>query len=171
MTTYQRPSWDDYFMSIAKIVATRSTCDRLRAGAVLVKDKRIISTGYNGAPPGMPHCDGPVGHKMEEGHCIRTVHAEENCILQAAVTGGVSTRGATIYTTYSPCYHCFKKLAVGGVQRVVAGAVYRDASIKEACAQAGIEFVLYQPSAEWLGRLSETFREPIDEKLVPDATR
>ena len=162
----QRPSWDDYFMSIAKIVATRSTCDRLRAGAVLVKDKRIISTGYNGAPPGLPHCDGPEGHKMEDGHCIRTVHAEENCILQAAVMGGVSTQGSTLYSTYSPCYHCFKKLAVGGVRKVVAGTIYRDPSVAEACKQAGIEFVLYQPSKEWLERLSETFVLPIEEKAA-----
>ena len=92
---YERPSWDDYFMAIAKIIATRSTCDRLRAGAVLVKNKRIISTGYNGAPPGLPHCDGEHGHLMEEGHCIRTVHSEENCVLQAAALGGISTEGST----------------------------------------------------------------------------
>lgn len=153
-------------MSLAKIVATRSTCDRLMAGAVLVKDKRIISTGYNGAPPGLPHCDGEAGHKMEEGHCVRTVHAEENCILQAAVMGGVSTQGSTLYSTYSPCYHCFKKLAVGGVKKVVAGTIYRDPSIQEAFRTAGIEFTLYQPSPEWLARLSETFLLPIPEKTV-----
>jgi dCMP deaminase len=161
---YQRPSWDDYFMGIAKIVAMRSTCDRLRAGAVLVKNNRIISTGYNGAPPGLPHCDGPEGHKMEEGHCIRTVHAEENCILQAAALGGISTMGSTIYTTYSPCYHCFKKLAVGGVKKIVAGAIYRDPSVGEACAQAGIEFKLYQPDRESVARLSEAVALPIKEK-------
>ena len=103
---------------------------------------------------------------MEEGHCIRTVHAEENCILQAAVMGGVSTQGSTLYSTYSPCYHCFKKLAVGGVKKVVAGTVYRDPSVAEACKQAGIEFALYQPSKEWLERLSETFVLPIEEKAV-----
>lgn len=156
-------------MSIAKIVATRSTCDRLRAGAVLVKDKRIISTGYNGAPPGLPHCD-DEGHKMEDGHCIGTVHAEENCILQAAAIGGSTTRGSTIYTTYSPCYHCFKKLAVGGVTRIVGGAIYRDPSIKEACLRAGIEFVLYQPNQEWLDTLSNEFRKTIEEKLIPDTS-
>lgn len=161
---YQRPAWDDYFMSLAKIVATRSTCERLRAGAVLVKDRRIISTGYNGAPPGLPHCDGEAGHKMEEGHCIRTVHGEENCILQAAALGGVSTQGSTIYTTYSPCYQCFKKLVVGGVKRIVAGSVYRDASVGEACRQAGIEFVLYQPDPAWLERAAHIFTAPIEEK-------
>lgn len=167
MNDYQRPRWDDYFMSIAKIVATRSTCDRLRAGAVLVKDKRIISTGYNGSPPGLPHCD-DVGHKMEEGHCIGTVHAEENCVLQAAALGGVSTKGSTIYTTYAPCYHCFKKLAVGGVKRIVAGAIYRDPSIKDACVSAGIMLDIHQPNEEWLDRLSSEFRTKIENKLVPD---
>ena len=151
-------------MSLAKIVATRSTCDRLRAGAVLVKDKRIISTGYNGSPPGLPHCDGEAGHKLEEGHCIRTVHAEENCILQAAVLGGASTKGATIYTTYSPCYQCFKKLAVGGVVRVVAGSIYRDSSILDACHEAGIEFILYQPNPDWLERAAHIFAAPIEER-------
>lgn len=167
MSNYQRPSWDDYFMSIAKIVATRSTCNRLRAGAVLVKNKRIISTGYNGSPPGLPHCD-DVGHKMEEGHCIATVHAEENCILQAAAISGMSTTGSTLYTTYAPCYHCFKKLAVGGVRRIVAAAIYRDPTIKTACEQAGIELELYQPSKDWLSRLSQEFTQKVEEKLVPD---
>ncbi len=165
---YTRPTWDDYFMSLAKIVATRSTCDRLRAGAVLVKNNRIISTGYNGAPPGMSHCDGEDGHKMEEGHCIRTVHGEENCILQVAVLGGISTQGATLYSTYSPCYHCFKKLVVAGVKKIVVAAIYRDSTIKEECDKVGIEFVLYQPSAEWLARLVEVFEKPIEEKLLPD---
>ncbi len=164
--TYRRPAWDDYFMSLAKIVATRSTCDRLRAGAVLVKDRRIISTGYNGAPPGLPHCDGEAGHKMEEGHCIRTVHGEENCILQAAALGGSSTQGSTLYTTYSPCYQCFKKLVVGGVRRIVAGAIYRDSTIAEACREAGIEFALYQPDPAWLETASRIFHAPIEEKTA-----
>lgn len=161
---YQRPTWDDYFMSIAKIVAMRSTCDRLRAGAVLVKNNRIISTGYNGAPPGLPHCDDEEGHLMEDGHCIRTVHGEENCILQAAAMGSVSTVGSTIYTTYSPCYHCFKKLVVGGVKRIVAGKMYRNSTIAESCQQAGIEFVLYEPSEEWLNSVAHIFAKPIEEK-------
>ena len=162
---YTRPSWDDYFMSIAKIIATRSTCDRLRAGAVLVKDRRIISTGYNGAPPGLPHCDGPDGHKMEEGHCIRTVHGEENCILQVAALGGISTNGATLYCTYSPCYHCFKKLVVAGVKRIVVAAIYRDSTIGEECKKIGIEFQVYQPKEEWLNKLAEIFTKPITDKF------
>jgi dCMP deaminase len=164
--SYNRPKWDDYFMSIAKIVATRSTCDRLRAGAVLVKNNRIISTGYNGAPPGLPHCDGEEGHKMEEGHCIRTVHGEENCILQAAALGSVSTVGSTIYTTYSPCYHCFKKLVVGGVKRIVAGKVYRESAIAQWCNEAGMEFTLYEPSQEWLEQTAHIFAAPIEERVV-----
>jgi dCMP deaminase len=159
-----RPAWDDYFMSLAKIVASRSTCDRLRAGAVLVKNRRIISTGYNGAPPGLPHCDEAHGHRMEEGHCIRTIHAEENCVLQAAALGGVSTEGSTLYTTYSPCYHCFKKLAMAGVKRVVAGAVYRDPSIAESCEQAGIKFDVYEPDPEWIARAIGIFAAPIADK-------
>ena len=151
-------------MSIAKIVATRSTCDRLRAGAVLVKNKRIISTGYNGAPPGLSHCDGESGHLMEEGHCIRTVHAEENCILQAAAMGGISTSGSTIYATYSPCYHCFKKLTVGGVVRIVAGKVYRESAIADWCHEAGIEFTIYEPSEDWLERMTNIFTAPIEER-------
>ncbi|MEK7545675.1 MAG: cytidine/deoxycytidylate deaminase family protein [Patescibacteria group bacterium] len=162
MTTIQRPSWDDYFMSIAKIVATRGTCDRLQVGAVLVKDKRIIATGYNGAPPGMPHCDGADGHQMENGHCIRTVHAEENCILQAAVLGGQGTTGSTLYTTHSTCHHCFKAVAVAGVKRIVAGAEYLSPAVIEARKHAGIVLDYYQPSPEWLDRLSAAFKAPLE---------
>ena len=162
MHTLQRPSWDDYFMSIAKIVATRGTCDRLQVGAVLVKDKRIIATGYNGAPPGMPHCDGPDGHQMENNHCIRTVHAEENCILQAAVMGAASTVGATLYTTHSTCHHCFKAVAVAGVKRIVAGAEYLSPAVLEARKYAGITLDSYQPSAEWLERVAEAFKAPLE---------
>ncbi len=159
----QRPAWDEYFMSIAKIVATRGTCNRLQVGAVLVKNNRIIATGYNGAPPGMPHCDGPEGHQMEENHCIRTVHAEENCILQAAVMGGMSTIGATLYTTHSTCHHCFKALAVAGVARVVAGANYRSPAVIEALKTSKIAFDYYQPSREWTERLAQAFTAPIED--------
>jgi dCMP deaminase len=162
--TEQRPSWDDYFMSIAQIIATRGTCDRLRVGAVLVKNNRIISTGYNGAPPGLPHCDGPAGHLVEEGHCIRTVHAEENCILQVAAIGGTSTQGSTIYSTHSPCYHCFKKLCVGGVKRVVVGQLYRnDRTVQEHCRQAGIQYDIYEPDPNWTQRIAEIFAVPVKE--------
>lgn len=162
MDSIRRPSWDDYFMSIAKIVATRGTCDRLQVGAVLVKNNRIVATGYNGAPPGMPHCDGPAGHLMEHGHCIRTVHAEANCIMQAAVTGGTSTVGTTLYTTHSTCYYCYKAAAVAGVKRVVAGAEYQSPAVLAALKESGIEFFAYQPSREWLERVAQAFTAPLE---------
>ncbi len=162
---YFRPAWDDYFMALARIVATRSTCDRLRAGAVLVKDRRIISTGYNGAPPGLPHCDGPEGHLMEEGHCIRTLHGEENTILQIAAVGGMSAKGATLYTTFSPCYQCVKKIIAAGIKRVVTGAIYSNSlSTKEALEAGGVEMVRYVPNKEWDDRLVEIFKVPLSDK-------
>ncbi len=166
-TAYFRPSWDDYFMAIARIVATRGTCDRLRAGAVLVKNKRIISTGYNGAPPGMPHCDGPDGHLIEEGHCIRTVHGEENTILQAAHVGGVSAEGATIYTTFIPCYHCAKKIIVAGVKRVVAGANYRNPPSGEAFRMAGVQLDFYTPDPKWSTMMETLFHQPLNAPAAP----
>src|SRR3989338_3752885 len=121
---HYRPSWDDYFMAIAKIIAARGTCDRLYSGSVLVKDRRIISTGYNGSPPGLPHCD-DVGHLMEEGHCVRTIHDAHNAILQAAPLPGASTEGSTLYALYTPCIHCSKYIVAAGIKRVVYGKVYR----------------------------------------------
>src|SRR5919108_4603104 len=96
----ERASWDEYFMNLAQVVATRATCDRKHVGAVLVRERTILSTGYNGAIRGLPHCD-EVGHLMENGHCGATVHAEANAIIQAA-KNGVSIDQATIYTTASP---------------------------------------------------------------------
>jgi len=151
-----RPDWDHYYMAMAHMVAERSTCDRLNVGAVLVKDKRLIATGYNGAPPGMPHCD-DVGHLMHENHCIRTLHGEENTLLQSALFG-VSTKGTTCYTSHSPCYHCTKKLIAAGVKRIVAGKIYRDTRIIDACVQAGIKFELYRPDNKWLDYLSNLYK-------------
>lgn len=148
-------------MAIAKIIATRATCDRARIGAVLVKNRRIISTGYNGAPPGLPDCDGPEGHLMEEGHCIRTLHAEENAILQLAAIGGSSADGATLYTTHSPCYHCAKKIIMVGIKRVVAGKVFTNTlPIHDAFTQAGVQIDMYQPDERWIGKLDEMFAKP-----------
>lgn len=138
-----RPNWDEYFMAIAKQVATRATCDRLHVGAVLVsQDSVILSTGYNGAPRGMPHCD-EAGHEIVEGHCVRTVHAEANAIAQAARTGA-SVEGATLYTTASPCYDCFKLLINAGVKKVVYNEFYMSryeasAKVLELAKEAGIE--------------------------------
>ncbi|EKE01207.1 MAG: hypothetical protein ACD_21C00192G0001 [uncultured bacterium] len=135
-----RPDLDRYFLDIAQVVAKRATCDRAHIGAVLVKDKYIISTGYNGAPHGLQHCD-EIGHEMENGHCVRTTHAEQNAIIQAAVHGS-STQNATLYCTHSPCKICTKLILNAHIIRVVAASFYRDESIPAMFKEAGVEFVL-----------------------------
>ena len=142
----QRSSWDQYFMQIARQVATRATCDRKHVGAVLVRDRTILSTGYNGSIRGLPHCD-DAGHMMENGHCVATVHAEANAIIQAA-KNGVRIDGATIYTSASPCWSCFKLIANSGCVRIVLGVFYRDPRIFEYSAKLGIELVALAEGAE-----------------------
>ncbi len=132
-----RASWDEYFMSIAQVVASRSTCHRKFVGAVIVRNRTILSTGYNGSIRGMPHCC-DVGHMMESGHCVATIHAEANAIIQAA-RNGVSIEGADIYVTASPCWSCFKQLANAGVGRIFFGEFYRDERIFEVAKQIGLE--------------------------------
>ncbi len=119
-----RPSWDAYFVGIAFEVAKRTTCDRARVGAIIVKDRRVLTTGYNGSPPGLAHCD-DVGHLMVAGHCVRTLHAEQNAIIQAA-RHGVSVDGGTIYVTHQPCLICVKILISAGLARVVYAVEYPD---------------------------------------------
>jgi dCMP deaminase len=135
----RRVDWHTYFMNIAKQAATRSTCDRKHVGAVIVRDRTILSTGYNGSIRGMPHCD-DVGHQMENGHCVATVHAEANAIIQAA-KNGVRIDGGELYTTASPCWNCFKLIANAGVQRVYYGEFYRDQRSIEVAGQLGIDLV------------------------------
>lgn len=118
-----RPDWDSYFLKIAAAVSERSTCERAAVGCVLVLDKRILTTGFNGSPAGQPHCD-EVGHLIVDGHCVRTIHAETNAIIQAALHG-VSTRGATCYVTHFPCIHCTKVLINAGITRLVYSQAYR----------------------------------------------
>ena len=134
-----RASWDAYFMSIAQVVATRSTCPRKYVGSVLVRDRTILSTGYNGSIRGMPHCS-DVGHMMEDNHCVATIHAEANAIIQAA-KNGVLIDKATCYVTASPCWNCFKQLANAGVQRICFGEFYRDERIFDIAKQIQIELV------------------------------
>jgi len=134
-----RVDWHTYFMNIARQAATRSTCDRKHVGAVIVRDKTILSTGYNGSIRGMPHCD-DVGHLMESSHCVATVHAEANAIIQAA-KNGVRIEGAEIYTTASPCWDCFKLIANAGIGRVYYGEFYRDERSVEVARDIGIELV------------------------------
>jgi dCMP deaminase len=134
-----RPSWDEYFMRIAKEVATRATCPRRSVGAVIVLDRRILTTGYNGAPHGLAHCT-EVGCKIVDGHCQRALHAEQNAILQAALNG-VSTRGATMYVTCQPCNACAKMIINAGIERVVFEGDYPDPFAMELFEEAGIELV------------------------------
>lgn len=127
-TKYVRPSWDDYFLNLLEPLGSRGSCDRGRSGAVIVgPGHTIIATGYVGAAPGQPHCD-EVGHMMntvihEDGtssqHCVRTLHAEENAILQCA-KDGISVKDATIYCKMVPCYNCAMRIVRVGIKRVVA---------------------------------------------------
>ncbi len=135
----KRVSWDEYFMAIATQVATRATCDRKHVGAVIVRDRTILSTGYNGSIRGLSHCD-EVGHMMEAGHCVRTIHAEANAIIQAA-KNGVAINGADIYITASPCWPCFKMIANAGIKRIIFGEFYRDERIYDVAKALGIELL------------------------------
>lgn len=126
-----RPSWDEYFLNLVGLVGSRSTCDRGRPGCIIVKDRRVLSTGYAGSPVGMPHCD-DAGHEMQKAidengkiseHCVRTLHAEMNAISQAA-RFGIPIDGATLYIKFTPCYNCAKMLVNVGIKRVVAQVKY-----------------------------------------------
>lgn len=162
---HYRPNWDDYFMAVTKLVATRGTCDRLYAGAVLVKDNRIISTGYNGSPANQPHCN-DVGHLLEEGHCVRTIHGEHNAILQAAVHGSTSTVGSTMYSKYNPCIHCTKYVIAAGIKRVVVGKLYRGEKAIEILKSAGVEVDIYEENSEWNEEIIKIFSEDIPERTA-----
>lgn len=133
----QRVSWDHYFMDIAHVVASRSTCNRKHVGSVIVRDRTILSSGYNGSLRGLPHCD-EIGHMMEGGHCVATIHAEQNAIIHAA-KNGVSIDGGTVYVTASPCWSCFKSIANAGLRRIVYGEFYRDERIFEFAQRLAIE--------------------------------
>ena len=143
MAEKTRASWDEYFMAIAAEVSTRSTCDRKHVGAVIVRDRMILATGYNGSIRGLAHCD-EVGHLMEDGHCVRTTHAEANALIQAA-RNGVRVEGGGIYVTASPCFGCFKLIANAGLVRIVFGEFYRDERIFDFSKQLGIELVHLEP--------------------------
>lgn len=151
-----RPSWDEYFLEMADMIGTRGTCDRGRAGAVIAKDKRIIATGYVGSPVGLPHCD-EVGHEMhtvthEDGtqsrHCIRTAHAEQNAINNAA-REGVSVMGGTLYCKMLPCYKCAQSIINSGIVRVIAKKDYHATKrTKEIFDQAKISYLVMDESIE-----------------------
>ena len=151
-----RPSWDEYFTHLALEVGKRATCDRGKSGCVIVKDKRIISTGYVGAPAGLPHCD-EAGHLMHtvqnpDGtitqHCIRTSHAESNAIAQAA-RHGVSIKGSTLYCKMEPCLKCAQLIINSGIQRVVCMKQYHGAALtRETFKQAGVKLEVLKEELE-----------------------
>ncbi|MCX7774857.1 MAG: cytidine/deoxycytidylate deaminase family protein [Rectinemataceae bacterium] len=143
MSDYIRPTWDQYFMEVCNAIAKRATCDRGRSGCVIAKDNQILATGYVGAPAGLPHCD-DVGHQLkkvvhEDGsvtqHCVRTVHAEQNAICQAAKRG-VAIDGATLYCRMTPCRTCAMMIINCGIVRVVAEYRYHAAEESEAMFKA-----------------------------------
>ncbi|MFW6189481.1 MAG: deoxycytidylate deaminase [Planctomycetota bacterium] len=147
----ERPSWDEYFMRIAHEVAKRSTCLRRQVGAVLVLDKRILATGYNGAPSGLPHC-AEVGCLREEmqvpsgqrHELCRGLHAEMNALLQGG-RHGVREEGATLYSTFVPCSLCSKMIINAGIRRVVAARPYPDSFARRMLRQAGVELEVLRP--------------------------
>lgn len=151
-----RPTWDDYFLSLVNQVATRATCDRGQSGAVVVRDKRIICTGYVGSPSGMSHCD-DAGHDLKKvvdddgtvrQHCVRTVHAEQNAIVQAA-RYGLPLDGTTMYCSMEPCRVCAMLIASSGIARVVAGRRYHaGGDTQEILESAGVEFEVVEDVVE-----------------------
>lgn len=148
-----RPTWDEYFLEMARVIATRSTCLRRQVGALLVRDKRVLATGYNGAPAGLPHCEEVGCRRAELGvasgtgwELCRGLHAEQNAIIQGALHG-VSVRGSVLYCTTQPCVICAKMLINAGVQRVVYEGDYADELSLEMLQQAGVELVRFSRQA------------------------
>ena len=125
----KRPNWDEYFLKLAMLASERATCPRMHCGCVLVKDKNVISTGYNGSIPGDEHCE-DAGCMIVDNHCVRTVHAEMNALIQAARRGH-GVEGATAYITNMPCTTCSKSLITAGVKRVVIFSDYHDTLAEE----------------------------------------
>ncbi len=148
--TPRRPTWDEYFIKLVDEVSLRATCDRGRSGCVIVKDKRILCTGYVGSPPGFPHCD-EAGHLFkkvidddgtERQHCMRTIHAEQNAICQAA-RWGISLEETTLYCTMEPCRVCAMLIISVGIRKVVAKKRYHAAQdTRQLFEQAGVELVV-----------------------------
>ena len=149
-TSNKRPSWDEYFMQIAEVVATRSTCIRRNVGAVIVKNKRLLASGYNGAPTGLNHCQNsgclraehniPAGERHE---LCRGLHAEQNAVVQAAMHG-VGILGATIYITHQPCSACTKIIINAGIEKIVYKDAYPDSLAEQLILEAGIETVHFK---------------------------
>ena len=149
---YIRPTWDEYFMEVARTIAKRATCDRGRSGCVIARDKQLLVTGYVGSPVGLPHCD-DVGHLMKKvihdddsisQHCMRTVHAEQNAICQAAKLG-VALDGATVYCKMTPCRTCAMLIINCGIKRVVCEKKYhRGAESEQMFKDAGVKLEFFE---------------------------
>lgn len=136
-----RPGWDQYFMEIAHTVATRATCPRASVGAVIVREHRILTTGYNGAPHGVAHCT-EAGCIMVNDHCVRTTHAEANAIVQGALHG-IGLQGSTAYCTHQPCISCTKLLISAGVVKIIYDVAYPDSIATELLAEAGVALLQF----------------------------
>jgi dCMP deaminase len=136
-----RPGWDEYFMQIAHTVSTRATCPRAAVGCVLVREHRILTTGYNGAPRGVAHCT-EVGCTLVNDHCVRATHAEANAVVQAALHG-VVLDGAVAYCTHQPCVNCSKLLISAGVTRIIFDQPYPDPVASQLLAEAGVALVQF----------------------------
>jgi len=136
-----RDSWDIYFLKIAHQIATRATCDRKHVGSLIVRNKAILATGYNGSIRGMAHCD-DAGHMMRDSHCVRTIHSEANALVQAA-RNGARVEGAIIYCTAFPCWECFKLITNSGIQEIVYDEPYRTeysyTLVSQICHDLGIK--------------------------------
>lgn len=141
----ERPSWDGYFMQITFEVAKRSTCPRAAVGAVIVREKRILTTGYNGSPTGLPHCT-EAGCLMVNGHCVRTLHAEQNAIIQGALHG-VDVSASTMYVTHQPCLVCAKMAINAGIKRIVYAGQYPDNIACGFLDEAGVELSRFERGA------------------------
>lgn len=135
----KRPSWDQYFLKLAMLASERSTCPRMHCGCVLVKDRFVLATGYNGSLPGHPHCE-DVGCLVVDNHCVRTNHAEVNALVQAAIHG-ISIKGSTAYITNMSCTTCAKALIAAGIVRVVVFSDFHDTLATQFFAQSGIAVV------------------------------
>lgn len=147
-----RPTWDQYFMTITRQIAERSTCTRAKVGALIARDKNILASGYNGSPAGLPHCTDvgclvyasttPAG-ELEE-NCFRTIHAEINAIAQAA-KNGATIRDADIYITHTPCIHCFKVLINTGIRRIFYERAYKLHTLEELLRHTSVELRQVEP--------------------------
>lgn len=143
----KRPNWDEYFLKLAMLASERATCPRMHCGCVLVKNKNVIATGYNGSIPGDDHCD-EVGCLIVDNHCVRTVHAEMNALVQAAKRGH-AVEEATAYVTNMPCSTCAKALIAAGVKRVVVFSDYHDTLATQFFAKGGVKIdKIKMPSTE-----------------------